>query len=90
MLSVNIVTFRKNLAEYLKLAEYRGESIKVVDDKRKKVVAELNPPKKEESWEEYMAFVDSMFGAWKDLPEDKNRKALKRAGVRKLRKLKRV
>lgn len=90
MTSVSVTEFRNNLREYLRLAEYKGESINIFDEKSKKTVATLNPPKREKDWDEYMKFVNSMFGAWKDLPEDKNRQRMKNAGKRALKRLRRI
>ena len=45
MLSVNIVDFRKNLSDYLRLAEYKGKVIEIVDSKKGRVVAKLIPPR---------------------------------------------
>lgn len=76
---VSISDFRDNLSDYLRLTKYKGETVVIVDEKIGEAMAELSPPKKEDDWEEYMKFVKSMFGSWKNLPEDKNRKALRKA-----------
>lgn len=89
MTTISITVFRDNLATYLRLVKYKGETIRIVDEKMDEVMAELNPPKKNrEDWDEYMKFVESMFGVFRDLPEDKNRERMKKAGIKKLKKLK--
>lgn len=82
MISVSITDFRDNLAEYLRLAKYKSESVRIVDEKIGEPMAELNPlretgVKKKDS--EYMAFVKSMYGAFRDAPKDENRRALRKA-----------
>ena len=66
-----------------------GEKVVVMDEKIGEPMVEVSGAKKtrtDAEWDEYMKFVDSMFGAWKDLPEDTNRKALRRADIKSLRK----
>lgn len=87
MTKTSITDFRDNLSAYLRLVKYKGETVRIVDEKIGELMAELNPPKKEESWDEYMRFVKSMYGIFKDLPEDKNRLRIKKAGIKKLKKL---
>lgn len=79
MTTTSITNFRNNLSTYLRLVKYKGETVKIVDEKMKKPMAEVTPPPKEESKKEYLKFVKSMYGIFKDLPEDENRKALKKA-----------
>lgn len=85
--SVSISEFRENLALYLRLAKYKGESVRIVDEKIGEPVGELNPVKIEADWDEYLEFVKSMKGDWKDLPEDKYRRIIKKRGIRKLKKM---
>lgn len=80
--SVSISEFRENLSMYLRLARYKGESVTIVDEKIDETVGMLVPPKKETDWDEYMKFVESMHGAWKDLPTDKNREALRKTDIK--------
>ena len=88
MVKVTVGDFRSNLAGYLRLARYQGETVVIVDGKIGEPMAELVPPKSEARDEEYLKYVSGMFGAFKDLPKDSQRKRVKSAGVRKLRKLK--
>lgn len=88
MTSVSITDFRDNLATYLRLVKYKGEILRVVDEKMGEPMVKVSPLKEKEGWDEYMRFVKSMFGVFKDLPEDKNRTRMKKAGIRKLKKLK--
>lgn len=90
MINISITDFRTNLAEYLRLVKYKGEKVVIVDEKIGEVMAELSPPGKKENWEEHMKFVNSMYGAWKNLPADRNREKMKGAGIKKLRKLKKI
>ena len=90
MITVSVTDFRKNLSGYIRKVKYMGEKVVVVDEKIGEPMVEVSTARKVKTdveWEKYMKFVDSMFGAWKDLPEDINRKAMKEAGVKKIRKL---
>ncbi len=90
MTRVSITDFRDNLAMYLRIAKYKGETILIVDDKMDEPMAEVGPPmeksKKEKDWAEYLKLVKDSFGVWKDLPPDKNRAALRRADRAAMRK----
>lgn len=88
MNTVSVTDFRDNLSVYLRLVKYKGESVRIVDEKIGEIMGELNPPEKEEGWDEYIKYVKSMFGAFRDLPNDKNRERIKKSGIKKLKRLK--
>lgn len=56
---VSYSDFRRNLSDYIDFVNKKEGVVKIRDEKRGKIIAQLITPKKEEfDWDSYMKFLD--------------------------------
>lgn len=88
MTIISISTFRKDMAKYLRLVQYKGERIRIVDGKMKHVVGDIIPSQSAE--DEHLQFVKNMYGSLRGAEKDIQRSKIKKVGIDKLKRLRKA